>query len=852
MDGQQSAALTQYASCRQLLEEELGVEPSDETNELYERIRSGEFALPAAQIVMPASRPLHNLAADRTEFVGREQELKQGLEHLADPGCRLLTITGVGGIGKTRLARQIARNLADTLTERGSERATPVANGVFLVALAGLEPGEQNDNLLAVTIADSLQLPLSGSEAPSTQLLNALYGQRLLLVLDNFEQLTGAAPYIVTLLEQVPGLKLLVTSRVRLNIRGEQVISLNGLAIPDATQIGEIDHFAATRLFLTTARSVTPNLALTAADQRAIIATCRMVNGMPLGIELAASWTRLLSCQDILSEIKENMDFLNSTMPDLPDRHRSLRAVFDQSWGLLGDDERAAMQRLSIFRGGFTRQACEAVTGTRLETLMGLIDKSLVKRSDSIPAESDTAGPIRFELLEILRQYAWEQLEKSGGLNHTAWQHARFYADFMQEYEANLRGGNQQAALDAIAAEIENLRAASRWGAGNISQEPQLTLELAAHVTESLFHFYDMRSWFQEGETFFGNGVELLVAQEAFVPDSALSIQRARFQARQGWFKYHLAQYEESEALLRTSLETLQAEGQVDESIFSLNYLAAVINHVGRADEAKPYLDLALDLARDLGDRFSASITYNIMAQIAGWQGDLEGARRFSRQALETKRAISDRRGMFYSLSYLGNIALGSGDYAEASSLLNEALSVGQEIGDRRAIATALMNLADTAQAQGDVVNARRIYQESLEIFRNIGDQRQASMVLTRLGEQANAQGDYGVAAISLREALYIARSIDSRPALTTALLGMLDWLTRRDQVERATGLLSAIQKEPSLGQEQVAYLDRVRSEIDQAAHSSGRQDAQSPQIEFPASMPELVDQVLAYLADSG
>ncbi|NJN54824.1 MAG: AAA family ATPase, partial [Anaerolineae bacterium] len=342
---------------------------------------------------------------------GRDADLAEIVGRLLNADCRLMTIVGPGGVGKTRLALQAVREL---LLEK--EALTVFADGIYLVRLASVEQNEINRSLTAVTnfnpvaaaIADALQLTLRDPEAPTSRIQNYLREKDILLVMDNFEHLAAAAAYVTALLAAAPRLKMLFTSRSRLNVRGEQVYLLEGLPFPtERADTLAWQGYGAVQLFLQTARAVNAGLTLSAAEETAVTRICQLVNGLPLGLELAASWVRVLSCTDIVQELEQNLRFLSATMRDVPERHRSLWAVFSYSWNMLAPEEQQAMRQLSVFRNGFTREAAEAVTAVSLPALLKLIDHSFVRRV------SGATGKPRFEVLEVLRLYAAEHLQQN-------------------------------------------------------------------------------------------------------------------------------------------------------------------------------------------------------------------------------------------------------------------------------------------------------------------------------------------------------------------------------------------------------------------------------------------------------
>ncbi|MGC9334406.1 MAG: BTAD domain-containing putative transcriptional regulator, partial [Anaerolineae bacterium] len=364
--GRRSAALAQYRTCQRLLAEDLGLEPTAQTTALYEQIKGQGHG--TAGLFSPAQRPRrHNLPLAATPFVGRQADLAALADLLADPDCRLVTLTGPGGIGKTRLALQVA---ADQIG---------LFPGITVVSLAGLDSAE----FLATAIIDALGLQLHSPGDPEQQLLDFLREKDLLLVLDNMEHILAGSDLLAHILQRAPGAILLVTSRERLNLREEWVYEVDGLDYPSELEEGSLEACSAVSLFVQTARRSHRRFHLSAETAPAVTRICQIVEGMPLAVELAAAWVPVHTCQEVAAEIEHNLDILATTLRNVPPRHRSLRAAFEHSWGLLSEPERATLCRLSLFHGTFAAEAAESITGALPETLAALVDKSLLRRDST-------------------------------------------------------------------------------------------------------------------------------------------------------------------------------------------------------------------------------------------------------------------------------------------------------------------------------------------------------------------------------------------------------------------------------------------------------------------------------------
>jgi predicted ATPase len=380
----------------------------------------------------------HHLPAEPTSFVGREKELAELLRLLTNPNCRLLTLVGPGGIGKTRLAIQAARAFQQE-----------TAQAVYFVPLQSVSSGEG----LISAVVDALKFPLSGQAAPQLQLLHYLRDKTLLLILDNFEQFLGAggALFLPDLLEAAPSVKLLVTSREVLNLQEEWLYPVQALPYPgDVDQTDDITDYSAIQLFVERAQRVRRDFSLV-EEQTSVSRICRLVEGMPLAIELAASWTKTMPCALIAAEIERSLNFLTSKLRNLPEQHRSMRAVFDHSWALLSPEEQRVFKRLSIFRGGFRREAAEQVAGASLLNLSALVDKSLLRW--------DPDG--RYQIHELLRQYAEEHLHDAlEELADIHYLHCAYYANFLESRWAGILAGKQREVRAEITADLDNIRAA--------------------------------------------------------------------------------------------------------------------------------------------------------------------------------------------------------------------------------------------------------------------------------------------------------------------------------------------------------------------------------------------------------
>jgi predicted ATPase/DNA-binding SARP family transcriptional activator/uncharacterized protein HemY len=772
--GNHAAALRQYRQCAQMLEQELGEAPEEATRELYEDIRRkrppppplwGEAPVPWSSDRLPTAR--HNLPVQPTPFIGRNEELAE-IRHLLldESACRLLTLVGPGGVGKTRLALQAAFQTIDAFP-----------NGIFLVSLTSVS----SPQLLVSAIGDVLGLSFEGRMKPKAHLLNYLREKEMLLILDNFEHLIEGTSVLTEMLANAPDIKLLVTSRERLGLRAEWVREVRGLDYPGANgtslegllaaegqDTAKLEDYSAISFFIENAQRIQPAFWLSAANQGDVVRICQLLDGMPLGLELAASWLRVMPCAEIAQEIEHSLDFLTSSLRDIPTRHSSLRATFDYSWQLLSEEERSCLSQLSVFRGGFHHEAAQYVTRASLPLLASLVDNSVLS----------TDASSRYDMHEVLRHYAADKLEQSPEQNRAAHdRHCDYYATFMAEQEPYLRGGEQRETLIDIAAEIGNVRAAWRWAAdhGKVVQIGQ--------SLESLYLYYDARSWVQEGEEAFRVAAEALVeGHQIEAVEGELVF--GQLLARQGRFAYRLGQYSKARQLVQESLEILdelEAQGQpaaaqlvgATERAFPLRVLGSILRGDGDYQRAQQIYQESLAIYRQQGDDLGMAGVLKQLGIVAGSLGEYDEARRLFQEALELYRATGDQYGIANTLNDLGIVADRTGQYAEAQRLYQECLVIRRQIGHRWGMGTTLNNLGYLAFAQGEYAEARRLLEESFSMQRDIGDRYNMANSLVNLGATVREMGEYDQARSYFFEALTTAHEVGAIPLVLEALDGV-------------------------------------------------------------------------------
>lgn len=742
--GQRSAALVQYETCRQLLQRELGAVPDAATTALVEQIRTGELGITDYELRNhEEDRPsfvthhakIVTLPPQPTPFIGREAELAQIATLLANPDCRLLSLLGAGGMGKTRLALAAAARQVDHFAE-----------GVCFVPLVAVAAPE----FLFAAIRESLHLP-SGHEPAETQVTAYLQGRQLLLILDNFEHLLLMADTVARLLRQAPQIKVLVTTRTRLQIVEEWLLPVTGLAG------GDDPASSAAQLFIRSAQRVQPDFDTT-GQAAAIADICQRVEGMPLAIELAAGWVRLMSCGEIALRLAHSFDLLNSTTSNRPERHRSIRALFDQSWRLLSGLEQQLLMHLSIFRGGWQLEEAAVVLDELLSTppgagvapqpllnlLLALVDQSLVQR----------AGHQRFTLHELIRQYAFEHFGAGAAVEAVRRRHFDAYLALARRADAHLRGPDAHHWFQRLDAELDNLRAALQWAiaCGHVRE--------VAWLGVALVWFWQRRGHVRETIQWLA---PLLPQRQRLAPALRLAYLQVIFMA---W------------AVLGEFPKALQQQQELTE-------LAQA------CENPKLQATTLLALAIAIPDFTAATVAFDktiaLARQLQAAQADVpETPDEFCLLGNDIPHLLAN------ALHWYGELRLGRGDYAGVTALCRESLAILRGMGNCDTIAYPLGNLGRLALIDGEVDQAHSLIGEAVSLSRTIGNHFGLAYWLPWLGRTHHYLGQVESAWQRLTEARHLAQTIAYYPILPNMETGLAAIALQRHDLLLAQQMLAA------------------------------------------------------------
>ncbi len=737
-----------------------------------------QLMAPDLRVEFPSPRtleaPRHNLPVAPTPLIGREQELATLKAWLQRETVRLVTLTGPGGVGKTRLAVQVAADEVDDF-----------ADGVYFVNLAAID----DPNLVTTTIARTLGVSEAGSRSVIESLTDFVRDKRLMLVLDNFEQVVEAGPRIADLLQAAPHLKALVTSREVLHVRGEHGFTVPPLPVPPeakdarpgsarrAAQSG-IASYAGVQLFVARAQAAKADFVLTEENAPAVAEICTRLDGLPLAIELAAARIRLLSPQAMLARLEPVLKFLTAGPRDLPARQQTLRATLDWSYGLLDEAEKALFRRLAVFVGGCTLEAAEAICNAdgalpdALVSLGSLVDKNLIRQYEGAD------GQVRLRRLRVIREYALERLEESGEGPGLRQQHAAFFLKLAETADPHLLGREQAVWLNRLETEHDNLRAAlDRCTTGG-------DFEVGLRLAGQLWRFWYLRGYLQEGRRWL-EGVLSATAEMA-------SAARAKALFGAGVLAWRQGDYAAAQGLHGEGLALNRQLGDRKGIADSLNNLGIIASRQGDYSQARLLYGESLALMRELGEKRGVAVLLNNLGLVAVNQGDYATARGYYTETLAIMEALGDRRNMATALNNLGEVSFAQGDDTAAAGYHEASLAIMRELGDQRGIALSLTNLGLVAWRGGNPAAASALHEESLALWREVGDKHGIAAALNNLAPVLQDQGNAMAAAAVLKESLALRQEAGDKYGIGRCLVGLAGLAMARTEPTRAGRLLGA------------------------------------------------------------
>ena len=701
-------------------------------------------------------------------LVGRQSELAAITRLLDEPQCRLLTLIGPGGIGKTRLSIEYAAQSTSRYT-----------NGVIFVPLAPVQSPEG----IIPAMGGALGLEFHGAISERSQLVGSLVKKHLLIILDNVEHLLDGVDLFGEILERSPQVKILATSRQRLELSSEWTMDVHGLPVPASDQAASMQNSSAISLFLQHARRAFLDFPTDPQSLAGIARICRLVGGMPLGIELAASWVNVLSTEEIASEIERSLDILTSSQRDIPARHRSMRAVFEQSWQRLSDDERCALRRMAVFRGGFSRTSAQRVARANLVTLATLNTKSLLVR--------DETG--RYSLHELVRQFALDQAGAAkSDESETRRLHAEYYAEILQHWNHKYGLPEQVQAQTEALAEIDNLRLAWDWMLENRATA------LIKQALQGLLDFYSQQGWNEVGIDAFSRAEERLHQAE----DPHILQLLAELKFAHGAMRARAGQSEAALRLLHDSLETLDGFGPSPSLCSVLRALADEYLSRGEYESARQYALESLGTARLINDSIAAATCLNLLGYIHQSLGKYQHAYDFFDESVQISRHAGYLRLVALSLSGKSLMARESGRLDEARGCAQEGLEISMALHDEYGVADTLNSLGMVAMSTKDYPRAQEMFRQAAQHFEQINYPFTRSIALGNLGMALLADGYVEEADLALRISIDVATEAQAIPIVLGTLVTLAEVRQGQGQPQQALAILYFALDHPATNRE--------------------------------------------------
>jgi predicted ATPase/DNA-binding SARP family transcriptional activator len=762
LDGQRNGALIHYKTYQAILMDSLGIEPSSEIKNLSQQIYQEQITIRPKQVLSK-----HNLPTLKNTFIGRDEEIDQVIQLLSRPSCKLLTLVGLGGFGKTRLALEVASKTWQNFWD-----------GAYFVHLENASSTEY----LVAAIARAIHFHMDDyvEDVDQTdQLLDYLSNLSILIILDGYEHLIPDVRLVDLLLQKCPNLKLLVTSRQKLNLKSESIYPLQGLYFPEENQEERKDNADSLRLFIDRAQQANTGFNPSQDELSQVVRICRLVEGMPLGIELAATWIPILSCQEIADEIEKNLDFLESTMPDIPERHRSLRAVFEYSWDELTADQKETLSKLSVFHGGFSRQSAFSITHTDLSQLVALLNKSLLRKYPD--------G--RMDMHRSIQQYAAEKLNNWPDQGVVVREkHAQFMLKLLSDREHVLMGTGMVLARAEIRQELENVRVALSWAIDHWEENP---------ISEFIYKFFVfllVHGWHNgiiEEDIIIKKILDRTGTQPENENPIILSIE-----AQKAFMLSNLGRHEESEVISRKIFEPLsrrQMKGELSVCVHNLGLNAIFRGEIGTAIEK-------LTKAVELGEEscYVPWPSYYLWLGYAYYLlGEYEKGWEYFETCYETYNSWGSSWGAAFALSKMGLAADGLGQYEIAMQNHQEALEIFEETGDYAGKSYCLSRMSTGAYFLEEYDDAVAFGLDGYREFSKLGHRWGIIISQCRLGFAHIGRGDIPQAATLLYDALEGARKHSMIPLSLYALAGLGCAFLRFGETDLGIRLFAFVQQHP-------------------------------------------------------
>ncbi len=823
LDGQRNAALVQYETCHTILATELGVAPDEETRLLFEQIKNNSIT--SKQSKQSAANGYshahkHNLPASQTAFIGRGAELQQIKTRLDNKSCRLITLLGPGGVGKSRLALTVARQQINTFW-----------HGVWFVPLAGL----QSEKHLPETIAEVLNLTLGpGSLEP--QLINFLRQKEMLLILDNFEHILEGTDLLVTMLKAAPELKIIVTSRERLNIRAEWLFDVGGLPYPATTQrlnAAEILTFDAVNLFVRRARQIQLEIKITEQNAAAIARICQLVQGLPLALELAAAWVRTLSFDDIVAEIEHSLALLSTNLRDMTPRHRSIEAVFAYSWQRLSPTQQRILRQLAVFQGDFSVLAVQDVAGATAVTLLNLVNKSLLIQQDK--------GKQLFTLHMLIRQFLYIKLaDDSAELVQTRSRHAHYYANFMQQNSERMKGDGLVSAQAGIRAEFENVRQAWQFALETCNAT------LLEQMHEGLMIFAELQGLYQYAAQAYADAI---VSYEKDFDETDKTYCRVlgKLLVGFGWQNFRLGHYQAAEEAAERSLQLFEKHDIWQARDYPLLIMGGVAFERGDLIPATKNIEESAALFQRNDDMWGYSGLMGNLAEIYALGGEYDRARQAAQVGLEAATQAGSLFQMGGCQTVLGTLAFARGDIPQAKSYLESALDNARTIGLQVKVAVALVELAKIIAHLGNLNQSEVYINEAIDIYTETGNRWGLSQAWQYAGMLAIRRKHWPQAKQLLLQSLRLAWEIGAAPICSHTLFGISFVLAELGQAQNALTTLSFSQQHSN--QHYVAFDDGVHLEADLLKSLSPASASHAQDVGKHIELGDLIPQIFTWLS---